>query len=221
MAKVRRSPQSGKHGASVSYGTPYGEAERPLAVPKNPRSPAQQRVRGTLGHFAARWRGLTDAQRTLWANQAADVNSHPRLGQSGHLTGCQLYLKINCTLAAIGQAPVDVPPGFPQFSANPVGALTITAARGDVTLQLKAARTPANSVMVWGTVPCSPGIMRPRRFALLGVLPAPVSGVIEITDLYVAKYGIPPAGARVFIRTQQVINGWTDLPKETTAVVPS
>jgi hypothetical protein len=102
-----------------------------------------------------------------------------------------------------------------------VGALTITVAKGALALQLKVTRTPARYVMVWGTAPCSQGIMRPRRFTLLGALPAPASGVSDITDLYVAKYGVPPAGTRVFIRTQQTADGWTDLPIDTTALVPA
>ncbi len=91
--------------------------------------------------------------------------------------------------------------------------------KGAVALQLEVTRAPAHYVMVWGTAPCSQGMMRPRRFVLLGALPAPVSGLSDITALYVAKYGVPPAGTRVFIRTQQVINGWTDLPKDATAIV--
>jgi hypothetical protein len=43
----------------------------------------------------------------------------------------------------------------------------------------------------------------------------------DITDLYVAKYVVPPVGTRVFIRTRQTANGWEDLQKETNAVVPT
>jgi hypothetical protein len=38
--------------------------------------------------------------------------------------------------------------------------------------------------------------------------------------LAVNKYGKPPAGSRVFIRTCQLINGWQDQPKDTNAIVP-
>jgi hypothetical protein len=70
MAKVLRNPQSSKHGPPVSYKTPYktpyGEAERPLTVPRNPRTDAQIGARRALGRFAARWRKLTDEQRAAW-----------------------------------------------------------------------------------------------------------------------------------------------------------
>jgi hypothetical protein len=221
MAKTLRNPQSGKHGTSVSYKTPYGQAERPLTVPKNPSTNAQVGARSALGRTAARWRTLTDEQRVAWITAAHKTSSYPSLGQSGPLTGCQLFIKINCTLAAIGQAPVDLPPERPEFSENPVGALTITGIGGAAALKLMVPRSPVHYVMLWGTAPCSQGISRPRRFNLLGALPAPASGVSDITALYVAKYGVPPAGSRVFIRTQQTANGWTDIPMDTTAVAPA
>ena len=37
------------------------------------------------------------------------------MGESGPLTGAQLFNKLNCTLALFGQAQVDVPPPLPQF----------------------------------------------------------------------------------------------------------
>jgi hypothetical protein len=44
--------------------------------------------------------------------------------------------------------------------------------------------------------------------------------VNDITVLYIKKYGVPPEGKRVFIRTQQQINGWRGKPWEASAVVP-
>jgi hypothetical protein len=221
MAKILDIPRSGKRGSTVSVRTPYGQAERQLTVPKNPRTPAQQRVRSNLSQSSSRWRGLSDDQRTAWITAAEIASSHPRLNQSGHLTGCQLFIKINCTLAAIGAPQVDLPPDRPSFGLNPVGALTISTTTDRFALKLKVPRSPAHYVMVMGTAPCSPGMSRPRRFTLLGALPAPVSGISDITDLYVAKYGLPPAGTRVFIRTRQVADGWEDAPLDTTAVIPA
>ena len=37
-----------------------------------------------------------------------------------------------------------------------------------------------------------PRRVAPRRFTVLGALPDPDAGVSDITDLYVAKYGVPP-----------------------------
>ena len=219
MAKTGKTLKSGKSGTTVSIQTAFGQAERQLAVPRNPRTPAQQRVRVTLGSIASRWRGLTDPQRTAWTALASDTYSQPRLGQSGRLSGCQLFIKINCTLAAAGMEQVVEPPERATFASNPVGALTIINNAGVIALKLAVPRAPAHYVMVLATAPCSAGISRPRRFTLLGALPASAAGMSDITDLYVAKYGVPPVGTRVFIRTRQTANGWEDLQKDTNAVV--
>ena len=221
MAKILSEPRSGKHGATVSIKSPFGQVERQWAKPANPRTAAQMRVRRSLSKYAARWRALTDAQRAAWLARAAQTRSHARLGQRGHLTGCQLYIKINCTLEAAGMDPVDLPPERPEFRNSPVGALTITGTGDDLTLKLKVSRAPAYYTMVWATAPCSIGVNRPRRFTLLGALPAPSAGASDITSLYVARFGAPPATTRVFVRTCQVADGWEDEPVETTAVVPA
>ena len=220
MAKVSKNPASAKQGNTVSYDTPYGQAEREKAVVANPRSNAQVRVRSTLSRFAARWRTLSDQQRAAWITAAQGVHSEPRLGQSGRLTGCQLYIKINCTLSLTGEPSTDIPTEPPSFGTNPVGALTITNDDGDIALKLAVPRAPAQYVLVLGTAPCSAGIAVPRRFVILGALPAAVARVSNISELYTARYGIPPVGSRIFIRTIQVANGWEDFHKDTTAIVP-
>jgi hypothetical protein len=68
--------------------------------------------------------------------------------------------------------------------------------------------------------PCSAGKYFVRQYNILGLLPDPVRGVSDITELYVARYGVPPGGMRVCVRTQQHIKGWEDLPKQTSAIVP-
>jgi hypothetical protein len=51
------------------------------------------------------------------------------------------------------------------------------------------------------------------------VLPDEESEVVDITDLYVARFGVPPAGKRIFIQTLQQLNGWRDRPKTNRARV--
>ena len=56
-------------------------------------------------------------------------------------------------------------------------------------------------------------------WGFLGLLPAPVGGESDITELYVARYGEPEPGKRVFIRTQQQREGWEDHPCDVSGVV--
>ena len=65
----------------------------------------------------------------------------------------------------------------------------------------------------------SPGARRVQHFPFLGFLPAPVDGWGDITDRFVKRDGLPAAGAAIFIRTRQHINGWNDPPKQVRAIV--
>ena len=218
--KILDIPQSGTSGVSVSVQSRFGQFRRALVVPKDPRTNDQVRVRSALGHFSALWNKLTEEQRLLWNARAGEVRSRPRLGKNGRLTGQQLFVKINCTLASVGKPMVTTPPDRPRFPANPVGALSITNNSGAIALRLSVSRTPAADIIVLGAAPCSQGVSFVRNFTILGLLPAASAGASEITDMYVKKYGIPREGSRVFIRTNQEIDGWEDAFKQTSAVVP-
>jgi hypothetical protein len=68
---------------------------------------------------------------------------------------------------------------------------------------------------------CSAGRKKWRHGAYLGMLPAPIGGESDITRIYIAKYGEPEPGKKVFIRTRQQRNGWEDEAKDTSEVVPA
>jgi len=221
MSKKLDVPQSGKVGTTVNVATRYGQIQRQYVKPRDPKTPAQMSIRSNLARVSARWRVLTEEQRGAWMLAAQDAHSRPRLGKSARLTGCQLFIKINCARAAIGLDQFDDPPKVPVFGLNPVGELTITRTRGTVAFKLAVSGAPAEHTVVYGAAPCSAGKYFVRHFNILGLLPEPVHGMSDITDLYVARYGVPRVGTRVCIRTQQQINGWDHLPKQTSAIVPN
>ena len=53
-----------------------------------------------------------------------------------------------------------------------------------------------------------------QHFPFLGLLPPPIDGWSDITDLYVARYGVPKPNQAIWIRTCQHIDGFIDVPKE-------
>jgi len=73
--------------------------------------------------------------------------------------------------------------------------------------------------MVFGAAPCSAGRKKWRHGAFLGLLPPPAGGESDITELYVARYGEPEPGKRVFIRTRQQKEGWEGHPCDVSHVV--
>ena len=221
MSKKLDVPQSGKVGTVVNMATRFGQVQRQYVKPKDPKTPAQMTVRANLARVSARWRVITEEQRQAWTAGGRDTETQRRLGRSSYLTGSQFFNKINCALVAIGLEQLDDPPRLPEFDANPVEDLSITNGRGTIALKLSVPSTPAEYTLVFGAAPCSAGKSSTRHFVFLGFLPGPVRGVSDITDLYVARFGVPPVGTKVFIRTQQHIDGWTDFPKQTSAIVPN
>jgi hypothetical protein len=219
--KILDIPQSGKRGLTVTQGGRYGQISRALVIPANPRTEAQMGVRRALGNITARWRTLTEPQRNAWRAAAQAKHTVPRLGQSGPLTGSQLFTKINCSLATLGAEQADTPPSFPQFPDNPVDGLVITNLAGVISLKLGCPGTPGGNTTVRASARCSQGLAYSDDYRILGVLPAPAAGSCNITSLYAARYGSTPVGTKVFVRVNQNIDGWEDVPVELSAIVPA
>jgi len=75
-------------------------------------------------------------------------------------------------------------------------------------------------IMLFGEAPCSAGRMKHRRVCYLGLLGLAVNGQYDITAPYVARYGQPTAGQKVFVVTCQHKNGWKAQDHVTSAIVP-
>jgi hypothetical protein len=219
--KARTTPQSGKHGNSVSFKGRYGQVERDYVIPKNPATFAQMRPRMSMSRIAGYWRKLTEPQRQAWIAGGANLTSRPNLGQCGPLTGCAFFVQINCQRAAINLPMLLDPPERPQFPVNPVGELVISNASGDINLKLSVSGAPAEHIMVLGAAPCSAGVAYVDHFVILGLLPAPTDGFSDISDMYIGRYGKPPVGSKIVILTKQQVNGWVDQPQEARAIVPA
>ena len=201
--------------------SPFGLVSRIAAIPANPRTAAQMSVRAILSRVAASWRGLQEAQRAAWMAAAKEAKSSSRLGQSGALSGFQLFTKINCTLAQFGQETVTAPPARPEFPELAPASLIITNTTGVIALKLACPTDPGTNTIVRGSAPLSQGRENCRDFRILGTCPAVAQGSANITGLYTARYGVPPVGKKVFVQVNQAVNGWEDLPVTFSAIVPA
>jgi hypothetical protein len=218
--KILDIPQSGKRGLYVSQNGRYGQISRALVIPANPQTPAQMSVRAILTRVSARWRSLQESQRAAWRAAASGVQSASRLG-SGPLTGQQLFNKINLTLSRFGQDQVDAPPVRPVFPDLAPQGLVITNVADAITLKLTCLGDPGENTIVRGSKAVSQGYEKFTDFRVLGTCPAAVAGSADITNLYTARYGAPPVGTKVFVRVNQFVDGWEDVPLTFAAVVPA
>jgi hypothetical protein len=219
--KIMDIPQSGKEGLSVSMSGRYGQVRRSLVTPSNPRTAAQLSVREIFTNVAKRWRALTQVQRDAWIAAAEAQKSKSRLGQSGPLTGSQLFVKVNATLAQFGQDEVDAPPAVPSFAGlAPVG-LVITNTGGTIALKLTCSGDPGENTIVRASAPQSAGRQVCNDLRVVGTCPAAVAGAADITALYTARFGVPVAGAKVFVRVNQFVDGYEDIGTEFVGIVPA
>ena len=219
--KVLDIPKSGRAGLSVCYPSRFGNCQRAWVLPKDPHTPGQRTRRRSFGRLSGAWSGvLTQTEREAWNVAGPKVQSKKRLAQSGKLTGQQFFQGICSARACIGADMLRTPPAPIVFGPNVTGQMTISNGENGVRLLLSVTGPVTEDIMVFGQAPCSVGRMKRRNVAYLGLLPAPQDGMSDITDIYIAKYGEPRPGEKVFIVTRQQKDGWEGLDHETNEIVP-
>jgi hypothetical protein len=216
-------PRTGKLGPHVFYTDASGQRQfcRIRAIPTDPKTPAQSQVRARMGYASSLWSlKLTEPQREQWIAAALHAPSHPWLGRYSHLSGQQLEVKINLTLACTGKPLVLTPPDPVAFAPNPVIALDAVQDPAAGVRLLLSVGTVSEDIMVFGQPPCSAGRMKHRRVYYLGLLGSVTDGQADITDLYTARFGVPAPGRKVFIVTCQTRNGWKAQDQVFRAIIP-
>jgi len=175
---------------------------------------------GMMRLVAEAWNHLSDEQRGRWYVAGPSVPSRKVFGKAGSLDGRAFFSKVNLPQARLGQELLLEPPAQTDFGRNPAVAFTITNDKWDFALELTLAHAPAEEIMLWASPPCNPGKRRNWDYRVLGLLPTPVEGANNFRRLYVRRFGVPPAGMKVFLRVREQTNGWRGAPWEGSAVVP-
>jgi hypothetical protein len=217
--KIVSSPQSGRVGTVVYINSRYGQLARQYVPPRNPRTPDQQNNRSTFGAVSSRWRTLTPEQSAAWCLAGANKTSLNSAGRTVALSGYNFFMSINARRARLGLPQFDLPPAQPSFNPNPVAELVVTNSGDMIILKVRVPSQPGQYTLVQGAAPVSTGVRCVQHFPFLGLLPPPTGGWSDITELYVARYGLPPVGTVIFIRTCQHVDGSTDVPRLTSAPV--
>jgi hypothetical protein len=218
--KISSIQKSGRKGAVVYLNTRHGKVARQFVRPSNPRTAEQQGHRNNVRAVTGRWRTLSAEQQAAWCAATANKCFVTETGRRVRLNGYHHFVSLNTRRADLGLPQFDLPPAEPVFSDNPMGELVITNTGGRITLKLRVPSPPAQYTLVQGARPVGTGVRCVQHFPFLGLLPPPADGWSDITELYVARYGVPKAGTAIWIRTCQHIDGWQDVPKVARARVP-
>ena len=199
----------------------YGWVASAAPLPKNPRTADQQGHRRNILAVSRRWRTLSLEQRGTWRVLAANTYFVNDEGQRVRLNCFKLFVSLNTRRADLGLPQFDVAPAQPVFSDSPVKELAVTYTGGKFTLKVRVEGTPEQLILVQGARPVRSGVRCVQHFPFLGLLPPPIDGWSDITELYVARYGVPKPNQAIWIRTCQHIDGFIDVPKVLRVRVPA
>ena len=180
--------------------------------PKNPKTPDQQDHRRNVRAVTARWHTLNAQQCAAWGAAAAKKYVLSRTRRRVRLSSYHLFVSLNVGRADLGLPQFDVPLPEPVWGANPVVELSATFTGGRFGLKARLTGPPVQHIVVYATRPVRSSFRSVQHFPLLGLLPPPVGGWSDFTELYVARYGVPKPDRAICIRTCQHIDGWMDAP---------
>lgn len=199
----------------------YGAYTRTKVTPVNPQTSFQQQERQNFGNTSASWRGLTQAQRNAWTNQAQFFPVIDIFGNSKVLSGQAFYTSVNRNLYVAGQATISAPPSPGAIPAWFIASVVADISSG-FTITVNTATVPAGfTCMVAVTDQLTPGIgFAKNRFRILGDFTSTAS-VITISTEYAARFGTLVAGNKIFVRVYLISNttGQASTPSEASTIV--
>ena len=190
-----------------------GWAGSTFGPPSNPRTADQQAHRQNILAVSRRWSTLSLEQEETWRVLAANRYFVNDQGERVHLNCFKLFVSLNTRRADLGLPQFDIAPAEPVFNQTPIRELAVTYPGGKFTLKIRVDGTPAQLILVQGARPVRSCVRFVLHFPLLGLLPPPIDGWSDITEMYVARFGVPKPGTAVWIRTCQHIDGFIDVPK--------
>ena len=195
-----------------------GQYMRTRAIPVNPNSSAQGVVRARLALNSSAWRALTGAQRAGWADLGLQMLRTDSLGQQQTLTGQQAYCSVNNENLAAGNTVVSDAPALVTPGALASATITLTAAAFSIAYTV----TPLSAgsrLFTFVSPQRSAGRGFESDFRLLAVSAAAAASPANVYAAYVAKFGVPIVGNRIFMQLQVYNSGFLSGPLNTSAVV--
>lgn len=202
-------PEQRRSGEMVAMRTQYGPVARRLVTPFNPNTAAQAASRALFAAITRSWAGLTDAQRCTW-----------QVAAGAGLCGPGLYVRVNVNLAMAGLPGVQVAPVQPVFPEWTISGMRALVVGAETVLLLDSDRAVEDrNILVYASAAVSAGRCKNTQYTFLGVCPCSAGGVVDLTELYLAKFKNPPLGSRVFVRTAYMINGYKSLSLTWSAIV--
>lgn len=202
----------GKVGGAVYSKNKGGAYRKRRTVPSNPQTAAQIAVRGKVSTLSQAWKTLTSEQQAAWQAATPQFQYVNNLGQLQSYTAQALFMALNSSIrAANPSASLLTSPPAPASITNVVpSAVTALVDSGllDEFAITFAPTVPAgHAVIVQATRGMSSGVTRPSKsdFRQIGVIAAAATSPYNGQAAYLATFGSPSIGQKVFARFVTVL----------------
>jgi len=214
----------GKIGGQVASKNRSGAYLRTKVTPVNRQSASQTAVRNRLAGLSQGWRSLSDAQRAAWNAAVGDFAKTNIFGDLVNPTGFNLYQRLNNNLIRIGESAITTPPTPAAITDIVIGALTMDASDGSVSLAYTAGGDAGSEIEVWATPPVSAGVSFVKsEYRLVTQVTANTASPLDMAADYIAKFGAitGAAGMKVFVKTVaiSVTTGQAGVPQTTSGII--
>jgi hypothetical protein len=214
----------GKIGGQVASKNRSGAYLRTKVTPVNRQSASQTVIRNRMSGLAQSWRSLTEAQRTAWNAAVSDFSKTNIFGDLVNPTGFNLYCKLNNNLIRVGESEILLPPTPASITDIIIGALSVSAGAGTMSLAYTAGADAGSEIEVWATPPQSAGKSFVKaEYRLVSQFTANAASPLNLAAAYVAKFGAITGseGMKVFVKTVavNVTTGQAGVPQATSAII--
>jgi len=197
----------GKIGGHVASANRSGAYFRTKVTPVNPQTPAQNEVRSRLGGLSQAWRGLTDAQRAGWTGLVSSFAKTDIFGDIRNPSGINLYQKLNNNLLTIGGSQISEAPQPEDVFTSAILSASFQSGVGLGEIDTAGNIPLGVNVKISATPPISQGRSFVKsEYRLIATPVGDGTPLLEIGPAYLARFGTPPVGSKVFFKIVYVNN---------------
>jgi hypothetical protein len=216
--KILDVPQSGSVAGVTSSRNRFGQYKRSRAIPVNPNTSFQGTQRARLSAASAAWRALTSAQRAGWNDLASGFTRTNSLGESYNMTGHMCFVSCYADCAAAGVSVLSDAPALATPSTPLTATITLTAAAFSIAFTATPLAAGVR-MFTYVSLQRSAGRSFENDFRLLQVSAAAAASPINAYAAYVARFGVPVVGNRIFVALRTFQTAFLSGPLITSAVV--
>jgi len=196
---------SGKLGGHV-YSTNRGGAYiRTNQTPSNPQTPFQQSGRAVFTELTQGWSALTQNERDSWSNATSSFPVTDRFGDSRELSGKGLYISLNKERQLISLPFLDLAPS-PQGIVVPTGLdlnLSLTISEAEI-IPITQSLNYVAVIKSTGVVSAGTSFVKNRLRAFSTFEGGNTPNPLDVWDKYVARFGTPQVGDKVYFSTYTI-----------------